>query len=83
MAERATHVSDRGRIIPVMKLNPTGVARRAKQKSRKPYGLTHQEIADLLGMSPGRVAYIEMCALKKLEAMLKRNGFRKADIFDE
>lgn len=60
---------------------PKGFAK-AKDGRRMLGGLTHREIARLLGTSHGNVVNIERRALEKMRAAAEREGIEAADLFE-
>ncbi len=52
-------------------------------KSEHAGGLSHRDIAKLLGMSHANVIIIEKRALKKMAAIAKKEGMMVAEMFAE
>ena len=44
--------------------------------------MTHQEIADILGVSRAAISDMEQKALRKLRKALEKNGYKWEDFFD-
>lgn len=52
-----------------------------EKKTAKEVYMTHQEIADVLGVSRAAVSEMEKTALRKLKRALDRRGFTLNDFF--
>lgn len=53
----------------------------SRKKLNIPVEMTHQEIADVLGITKAAVIDIEQRALRKLRLILKQHGYSIEDFF--
>jgi transcriptional regulator len=55
----------------------------ADSKKLPDRNMTHQEIADALGMTRGSISQIEERAMKKVKKIIKEKKLKSQDFFDD
>jgi DNA-directed RNA polymerase sigma subunit (sigma70/sigma32) len=55
----------------------------ADNKKLPDRNMTHQEIADALGMTRGSISQIEERAMKKVKKIIKEKKLKSQDFFDD